>query len=50
MLKTRSTTLHRAELGDDAALYFLGSWIEKFGELDPAAHRVWTPTLEQMRT
>ena len=50
MLKTRSTTLHRAELGDDAALYFLGSWIEKFGELDPAAHRVWTPTLEQMRS
>ena len=46
--RSRSKTLHLAELGPHAAQWFLGAWLEK-AHLPEARHRGFTPTLSDAR-
>ena len=45
--KKRSTALMTSELGPRAAVYFLGAWLNKYGQ---PGHREWKPSLSDMQS
>ena len=47
IMKSRSTALMVSSLGRNAALYFLGAWLERAGSPN---HRNWIPTLADMQS
>ena len=49
-LRSRSVALLSDTLGRNAALCYLGVWLEKFGSLAPADHRRFVPSLEEMQS
>ena len=48
--RSRSMALLSNTLGRNAALCYLGVWLEKFGSLAPADHRRFVPSLEEMQS
>ena len=47
---SRSTHLQTDTMGPNAALCFLGAWIEQFGHKDPEVHRTWRPSIAEQRS
>ena len=45
----RSVVLDTEDLGPNAAVYYLSTWLAGGGSRDAAAHREWRPTKEEIR-